>query len=302
MYNFKVNICFSIKNTAWGGANQFLKALKQAFMQEGVYTDNHEDADVILFNSHQHFKEIEKIKNTYPNKLFVHRVDGPTRLYNTASDGRDEIVYKINQRIASATVFQSDWSRQKNFSMGLKDNKPNTIVTNAADPAIFNTNHKKEKEQKVEIISTSFSRNINKGFDVYQQLDHKLDFKKYNYTFVGNSPISFLNIKNVGQKKSTQLASLLKKSDIYITASKNDPCSNSLIEALSCGLTCFALKSGGHPEILRHKEEFLFSNIEELLKKIDLHNHQCTKISAPSYQEVCKKYLEFFKKNLINQQ
>ena len=301
MYNFKVNIYFSIKDTAWGGANQFLKALKQAFTEEGVYSNKHEDADIILFNSHQHFKEIKKIKRSYPGKLFVHRVDGPTRLYNTASDGRDKIVYEMNQRIAGATVFQSDWSRQKNFDMGLKDDKPNAVITNAADPAIFNTNHEKQKTEKVEIISTSFSRNINKGFGLYQQLDHKLDYQKYNYTFVGNSPISFMNISNVGQKKSTELAALLKKSNIYITASKNDPCSNSLIEALSCGLTCFALKSGGHPEILGHKEEFLFSNIEELLKKIDLHNHQYTKISAPSYREVCRQYLEFFEKNFINQ-
>ena len=298
MYNFKVNIYFSIKEIAWGGANQFLKSLKQGFIKEGVYTNSHKDADIILFNSHQHYKEIQKIKKSCPHKLFVHRVDGPTRLYNKMSDGRDEIVYSVNQRIADATVFQSEWSRQKNFEMGLKDDKPSVVILNTADPTLFNKSHKMKTNDKTEIISTSFSKNINKGFGFYQKLDHKLDYKKYNYTFAGNSPIPFLNINNVGPKKSPELAALLKKSDIYITASKNDPCSNSLIEALSCGLTCFALKSGGHPEILENDERFLFSDTSELINKIAALNSKHTPTYSRKSQNTVKEYLDFFNESL----
>ena len=49
---------------------------------------------------------------------------------------------------------------------------------------------------------------------------------------------------------SQQLADCLRNFDIYITASENDPCSNALIEALSCGLPAIFLRSGGHPELV----------------------------------------------------
>jgi len=48
---------------------------------------------------------------------------------------------------------------------------------------------------------------------------------------------------------SADLASELRQHDVYITASRNDPCSNSLLEALACGLPALFLNSGGHPEI-----------------------------------------------------
>jgi len=42
----------------------------------------------------------------------------------------------------------------------------------------------------------------------------------------------------------------LKRHDIYVTASQNDPCSNALVEALSCGLPAVYFRDGGHPELV----------------------------------------------------
>jgi glycosyltransferase involved in cell wall biosynthesis len=58
------------------------------------------------------------------------------------------------------------------------------------------------------------------------------------------------NIQVIPPIASLELAKLLREHDVYLTASRNDPCSNSLIEALSCGLPAVYLKSGGHPEIV----------------------------------------------------
>ena len=99
----------------------------------------------------------------------------------------------------------------------------------------------------------------------------------------------------MGPLNSQNLANKLRQSDIYITASQNDPCSNSLIEALSCGLPCLALKSGGHSEIV-NDDNFLFSTKEELLEKVN--NPAATilpvdrKIKKP--KEVAVKYISFF--------
>ena len=37
---------------------------------------------------------------------------------------------------------------------------------------------------------------------------------------------------------------------MYIAASRDDPCSNALLEALACGLPAAYLESGGHPELV----------------------------------------------------
>ena len=58
----------------------------------------------------------------------------------------------------------------------------------------------------------------------------------YDYTFVGNVSERFERINHVPPVASEELADMLRDHDIYITGSKNDPCSNALIEALSCRL------------------------------------------------------------------
>ncbi len=37
---------------------------------------------------------------------------------------------------------------------------------------------------------------------------------------------------------------------MYIAPSRDDPCSNALLEALACGLPAAFLASGGHPELV----------------------------------------------------
>ena len=73
---------------------------------------------------------------------------------------------------------------------------------------------------------------------------------------------------------SLQLTELFRRNDIYITGSKNDPCSNSLIEALTCGVPCIVLNDGGHPETIKivrenyhkYKNKINNPNIEEISK------------------------------------
>ncbi len=119
--------------------------------------------------------------------------------------------------------------------------------------------------------------------------------------FIGRSPISFKNIKHVEIIKSYELANILRKNDIYITGSKNDPCSNSLIEALTCGLPCVVLNDGGHPEILKGGGE-LFNTFDDCLKKIQIikENYELyrKKIQFPTINNISNQYINFIK-NLI---
>jgi glycosyltransferase involved in cell wall biosynthesis len=140
---------------------------------------------------------------------------------------------------------------------------------------------------------------MKRGFDLYKYLDDSLDFNRFQMTFVGNSPIEFNHIKHIKPVPSKELASILKDHDIYITASRNDPCSNSLIEALHCGLPAVARNDGGHPEIIGNAGE-LFENEPSVIAAIEkvannYHDYQ-KQISLLSIEDIGHKYYLFCSK------
>ena len=284
-----------------GGANQFLNCLKKYLNIKKLITESPADADIVLFNSHHNFQQIIDLKKKYPNKKFIHRIDGPMRMYNSMSDTRDDIVYRLNELVSDATVFQSQFSKEKNIILGMARPLLNSIILNASDPDIFFKPPNKEKDEKLNIIATSWSTNTNKGFEYYKFLDENLDFSKYKFSFAGRSPIKFLNITDLGILDSLELAAELRKNDVYITASKNDPCSNSLIEAVTSGLPALALNSGGHSEIIKNSD-LLFENKEDLLTKIDcLHNnyqYYLENVKIKNILQVTEEYITFFRKVL----
>ena len=297
----KIFIVFEILNQPTGGGNQFLKMLKKQFDSMNLLTSEPSEADIFLFNSHHFLQNVASYKKSFPKAKFIHRIDGPMRLYNDLSDPRDQQVYFANETFADATIYQSEWSKDKNLEMGLQPNALNATIQNCADDKIFfPEKNKNNKPEKTILFSSSWSDHPKKGFSYYEYLDRNLDFEKYEYYFAGRSPINFKNIKNLGPLDSKDLADLLRKSHVFITASQNDPCSNSLIEAVSCGLQCLALNSGGHKEIVTN-ESSLFSDEKDLLNKLNnltINNDIEIKIRQP--KDVAMEYVSFFNSILNN--
>jgi len=296
----KIYIIFELLDQPTGGGNQFLKMLKKQFLSLGVLTSDKSEADIFLFNSHHFLDKVSALKKSYTKAKFVHRIDGPMRLYNDLSDARDQQVYFANEIFADATIYQSKWSKVKNLEMGLEPKALSCVIQNCADDSIFfPSTESNRKNKKIRLFSSSWSFHEKKGFAFYNFLDKNLNFDKYEYFFAGRSPIPFENIKNLGPLDSKQLACELRSSDIFITASQNDPCSNSLIEASSCNLKCMALDSGGHPEIVQDNN-LLFKNELDFLDKLNIITSKKissqNKVSSP--QQVANKYIDFFKEVL----
>ncbi len=268
----KIHILWEFTENPWGGGNQFLKALKKQFVKIGVYTDNPADADIILFNSHQFQKQALQLKHSYPQTIFVHRVDGPlSQTRGETGISTDKKIFFCNNLIADGTVFQSAWSREESYRLGMQKNRFETCIINAPDPEIFYpkpTHTKNLSDQKIRLITTTWSSNPRKGFDIYHYLDEHLDFKKYSMTFVGNADKPFRNIEIIPPVPSEDLASILRSHDIFIAASKNEPCSNSFLEALHCGLPAIARNNSSYPELL-DGNGMLFEGKEDVIEKIE---------------------------------
>ncbi len=295
---YKINILYEFNAGAYGGANQFLKAMKKELKKTGRYTDDIVEADVIIFNSWNDAQKLIKIKKKYPRKIFVHRVDGPCKLYNNPHDRRDDIIYALNNAVADGTVFQSTYSREASIKMGISRNKYETVITNAVDSDIFYPKKKcvLDKTKKIKIIASSFSSNPKKGFDVYKYMDEKLDFDKYDMVFVGNSPITFQNIIQKPAMPSAELAKELRDSDIYITGSRKEACSNSLIEAQMCGLPAIVINDGSHLELIGKAGE-AFNNLGEIFELLDkiIQNYEyyVSNINRQTIAEVADSYYKF---------
>ena len=267
----KVNILYEFKPYAYGGANQFLKGLKKALIHKNIYEGDFMLANTILINLSpenfwKNFSKIFKIIIFKRNTKIINRIDGPVGLIRKSSLFYDYIFLIFSKFFCDGIIYQSKWSEDKLSNLGIKLNLPKTNILNGCDTSIFNFK-KNEKKSKLKIVASSWSDNMGKGFKHYQWLDQNLNFSKYDFFFVGNSPIKFKNIKQTPPLSSKDLADFYKRMNIYITASKNDPCSNSLIEAMSCGLIPISLEDGGHSEINTDKN-LNFSDQNEIIECI----------------------------------
>jgi glycosyltransferase involved in cell wall biosynthesis len=299
----KIYIAFDLSKEPSGGGNQFLNNLNSEFVKKNVRSDSASNAEVILFNAHHHMREVLELKNKFPQKTFIHRIDGLYKLYNNPEDERQDMSFAMNISIANATIFQSNWAREKHIEEGLGlQGKPNKVILNAADNEVFFPrllHSTQENPNKINIISTGWSSNPNKGTSFYRYLDDHLDFSKYTLTFIGNPPAKFKNIKTIPPLNRENLANKLKSKDVFFFPSRHECCSNSLIEGISCGLVAVALDSGGNTELINKcSAGVLFNSEEDLIAKIEEVSHNVRerrgKIKAPNLDEASNQYIKFF--------
>jgi len=293
-----ISIFHEFRRPPYGGGNQFLLALRREFKRRGLLVENNaisKTTRACIFNSFNFdFDRLRYLRR--PGCRMIHRVDGPIGAYRGEDDGTDYRIVAINQEIADVTVFQSRYSLEAHRALGL-DFKAPVVIMNAVDPNVFcppRLLRTPLKGRKVRLISTSWSKNLNKGAAIYKWLEEHLDWDRFDYTFVGRSPIQFKHIHMTPAVPSIKLADLLRQHDIFITASLHDPCSNALLEALACGLPAIYANSGGHAEIVG-EAGFGFSSQEEipilLDRLVDQYETRQAQIAISALAEVTSQYL-----------
>ncbi|MBI5728516.1 MAG: glycosyltransferase [Candidatus Magasanikbacteria bacterium] len=266
----KIHILYTMQDGAWGGGNQFLRALRDEFRRLGVYAETVAEAEAVLCNSYHRLGEALRLKFRYPHKRFIHRL-GPVFRYHRGEKWRamDRAIVDVASRLSELVVWQSEWSRRQADDFPPAKNQ--VIIGNAADPAIFyvDKNIRHPHVPLVRLLATSWSANSKKGFACYRFLDQTLDFNRYEMTFVGNASGSFQHIKKLPPLQSRELARVINEHDIFVSGAADDACSNAIIEALACGLPVVAFDSGGSRELVGDGGE-LFGAVGEAPAKIDL--------------------------------
>lgn len=293
----KIAIWYEFVDGPWGGANQFLKALRDQWQTDGVLTNNLDDADVVVVNLNPSvdLRGLHALKRRRPQVALLMRIDGPVWNIRGCDRALDALLIDAIHQLGSGVVFQSQWSQQRLLALGLIPPTVAQVIPNAPDPKLFYRDATHVRGDRLCLVASSWSNNPRKGFATYQWLDQHLDWSKYVMTFVGNSPVSFKHIQVVPPQASVSLGDILRRHDVYITASERDPCSNALIEALHCGLPALALRDGGHPELIGNGG-FTFADrleVPTLLERIaaDWDGRRAA-ISLPGMPNVAASYLQ----------
>lgn len=287
-----MNICilFDMIESPTGGGNQFLKALRGQLVRMGhsVTTRPTAETQVVLLNGFNfasgrrlRVSQVAQIRQrgrmSLPGRLLplryyealprrgpvlVHRVDGVPKLVRGHRTGADDVQPAVN-RLADFTIFQSEFCRSSFIEHGGPSPERSHIINNGVDPYIFfPRKHPMRVDGDLRLVAASWSPNPRKGFSTLAALSA---VRGIHIVFAGNwcPDVDPENVELAGQLGSDALAQLMRTSHALVHAAWNEPCSNTIVEALACGLPVIYRDSGGNAELVRSCGTRLTDDLEE---------------------------------------
>lgn len=324
----KISIGANIIDGPWGGGNLFYKNLSN-FLKindiQVVYNLEHNDIDIILLTDPRYLSESSAYTHTdialykklvNPKVVVVHRINECDERKGTKN--LNNLIIKANN-IADATVFVSNWLKELFFQLDFRNRATATVIYAGADKKIFNNKgiEKWNKAKKLKIVTHHWGTNNNKGFKIYQKLDQLLNNtemkNRFEFTYIGNIPknLVFRNTNIIKPLEGIDLSNELKKNNVYLTASLNEPSGNHHIEGAQCGLPLLYVDNGGVAEYCKgygipfsEKGDDFELCLEKMYSEFDSYFNKIIKYNKNS-EKMCIEYLNLFnsllhKKNFTN--
>ncbi len=177
----KIYINSKTKDGAWGGGNQFIKALKGDFFSRKILAENVKSADVVLFNGYQEVIDIFSYWILNHSQKRVYRLGPVMSLHRPGFKWKfiDRLVVFVVNFCIDLVIFQSKWSYDQAVKIGFNPKKNHHIIFNAVDKAIF---YKKESRPRLSGEKIKL---------IYEF--HKLIPALYNLLQGSNRPINILS-------------------------------------------------------------------------------------------------------------
>lgn len=279
----KVYLNRPVKRAAWGGGSHFITGLYEYFKSKGinvVFDLNQSAIDYIFMfdprpdNTGQNsVNHIHQYKVNNPNVKIIQRINDTDIARPKDKPWRIKMLLQSNV-IADYTVFISNWLKNHYIEHGYNDKKKHTVILNGCNPQHYFPNKSKiqiQQNEKIKLITHHWSDNYMKGFEIYNYLDQNLDFKKYDFTYIGryNKDYSPKNIKLIPPLYGREIGDVLRQQHIYITGAQYEACGMHHIEGAACGLPVLYRTRGGGIEEVSRKHGLVFDKTEEVIPAIE---------------------------------
>lgn len=326
MNKIRVFINYKTTYSPWGGSNSFLCALKK-------YLSNLEDIDLIYDKNGNYdlmllntsvtapgkftsLRQIKRFSEYGCSSLFRYflkgfkkkkikillRLDGLRRFYAETTELRGDRIQLDLIKFANTIIFQSNESLNQFKKVIGNIPVQHYVIRNGVNQSIFNIKEREywNRKDKLRVFATSWSKNSMKGFRDIARLSNIDDV---TVNFVGNWPAGIdsgmVNLKPA--MSQPLLAEEYKKNDLFFFPSRNEACSNVVLEALSCGLPVIYHPSGGTSEIASSYgvglKDDLLATLNEVTKNYDVFIERIKKdYFLFSIDYVGEKYVEVFQK------
>lgn len=238
----------------WTFIGNFIKAMA------GNLTDYNE-ADIFFIPSASMVSRDEVERAKHDNKKIVLRCDNIIRNSRNRNTGMSRM--KDFSDWADLVIFQSEFAEEL-LNPYLKTEQWK-VIYNSADESIFNENGRVEGQNRYYYgkHSSDETKNWEMARVAYQQVQEDMpdatlnlvgrfdgNLQEYNFDFYNNEQYKYWGYITDPQV----MANIYRQSDWFIYTYFNDACSNSLIEALLCGVKpydpFYMLDTGGTPEII----------------------------------------------------
>ena len=307
----KIAIGSNIKNSPFGGGNQFATNLRANLAQQGHQVFDHlnrSDIDVILMTEPRKwlqscaFGPIQIAlyqRNVNPNAIVVHRVNECDERKNTRTVNAQ---LTLANSVADHTVYVGSWLvdlfAERNFT------KSFSVIVSGADRKIFpfSQKHLPTAGEKIRLVTHHWSAHWMKGWDIYTDLDKRLGVNSpFEFHYIGNRPKD-IETKHIIFHKPCHgdaLARKLAKNHIYLTGSMNDPGPMHPVEGMSVGLPVIFRDSGALPEycseygIIFHDMATLWNALTEMRQDYIRYSESMAGFSQNA-ELMTKQYLDLF--------
>lgn len=319
----KLHIYYNTVDTAWGGGNSFITALRRVLKQRyqcRIYDDINSDYDILLLNGGYKApgkfidtRKIGNIKSSGYSGVFsrlinggkkkkrriVHRLDGLRKIYAGIESCMDKVQLECI-KYADFVIFQSENSLRCFQGQGFsKENF--AVIHNGVNQDIFNFTGRTfwDGKRRIKVFSCSWSSNPNKG---HQMIAEASLLDSVDVYFAGNwaKGVDPKKVKLVPTQEASRLAWYYRNCDLLLYPAKNETCPNTVLEALSCGLPVIYDASGGTPEVaapygvvLGDLKQSIFEAREKYYLLIENIKRDYNKFSIES---AAQKYMDVFKK------
>ena len=296
------------KNGPWGGGNQFLSKMINSLIDRGHEVVFHlsENVDVIFLmdprpeDGGYSINHAIQYKKDNPSTRIVHRINECDMRKGT--NGLDNILLGSANN-ADEVVFISEWLKRYFEKKGFLGKSH--VIYNGCDLDVFYPATKRERDisRKIKLVTHHWSNNWMKGFDIYTQLDRFLSENpesNFEFTYVGRYNDSYQPVCTniVEPLHGALLGNELRKHDVYVTASRFEPCGMHHVEAAASGMpVLFHEDAGGIVELCQKHglqfndfQSFLVA-LEEMIDKYDVYKKKID-FQSLSITKCCHSFLE----------